>query len=126
MLNCGIMLLMRHNFLLSFSYKLLHVLEFDSTRKRMSVIVSEADGKRYCTTTRGEGVLLFILYIDIGGKGKDLSKGSTNVTTAWIYQSTFALLAPNHAAACYITLLLYIKPWVNDGTDLLYKLCVFN
>ena len=33
------------NFLFSFSYKLLHVLEFDSTRKRMSVIVSESDGK---------------------------------------------------------------------------------
>lgn len=30
-----------------FSYKLLHVLEFDSTRKRMSVIVSESDGMVY-------------------------------------------------------------------------------
>lgn len=43
------------NFLLSFSYKLLHVLEFDSTRKRMSVIVSETDGKRYRILTRGGG-----------------------------------------------------------------------
>jgi magnesium-transporting ATPase (P-type) len=50
------MLFIPHNFLVSFSYKLLHVLEFDSTRKRMSVIVSESDGESY-------GVLfLFTIY----------------------------------------------------------------
>lgn len=45
-------------------YKLLHVLEFDATRKRMSVIIQTEKGVCIC-------VLIYLSFIEVTGQSSD-------------------------------------------------------